>query len=159
MERNSFTKEAVLISINDAEKQMIKNGIVAVGDICNTSDTLFQKSKANLQYYNFIETFEVHDDKIGQAIEASILLRRQFREAKLKATIVPHAAYSVPPKMMQKIIDYTSTKNITILKSEVSITAKSFFKSFGFKVIMKQESKANKLSLINYLMEKKLPNT
>ena len=49
-----------------AEEQMIKNGIVAVGDICNTTDTLFQKQKGNLLYYNFIETFQINKKKIKE---------------------------------------------------------------------------------------------
>ena len=44
-QRDSFSKEKILLSIALAEKQMIKNGIVAVGDICNTTDTILQKQK------------------------------------------------------------------------------------------------------------------
>ena len=104
-QRNTFTKDEIQIAINKAEQQMIVNGIVAVGDICNTADTLFQKQKGNLHYYNFIETFQVHNDKIDDAIQSAIILRNQFRKANLKTTIVPHAPYSVPPKMMRKIRD------------------------------------------------------
>jgi aminodeoxyfutalosine deaminase len=104
-QRNNFTKHEIQIAIENAEQQMIENGIVAVGDICNTSDTLFQKQKANLEYYNFLEVFQVKEDKIDDEIRTSILLRDQFREVNLKTTIVPHAPYSVPPKMMKKIID------------------------------------------------------
>lgn len=67
-----------------------------------------------------------------------------------------HQRHGIGKKMMQKIIDNTSSNNIKSLKSEVSITAKPFFESFGFKVIMKKKAKANKLSLINYLMEKNI---
>jgi len=110
-QRNNFTKEEIQIAIENAEQQMIANGIVGVGDICNTTDTLLQKRKGNLQYYNFMETFQVHDDKINDAIQASILLKNQFREANLKTTIVPHAPYSVPPKMMRKIADLVDEKD------------------------------------------------
>ena len=43
--RNNFTKEEIQIAIERAEQQMIANGIVAVGDVCNTADTLFQNQK------------------------------------------------------------------------------------------------------------------
>ena len=43
--RSDFNKLEILESIEFAENQMIKNGIVAVGDICNTADTLYQKKK------------------------------------------------------------------------------------------------------------------
>ena len=66
-----------------------------------------------------------------------------------------HQRQGIGKKMMQKIIGYASANSIKKLKSEVSITAKPFFESFGFKVIMKQKAKANKLTLTNYIMEKK----
>ena len=101
--RNNFSKDEIQIAIENAEQQMIANGIVGVGDICNTADTLLQKQKGNLNYYNFIETFGVHENNIETILNASIDLRNQFRDAKMRATIIPHAPYSVPPKLMQKI--------------------------------------------------------
>jgi cytosine/adenosine deaminase-related metal-dependent hydrolase len=110
-QRNNFTKEEIQIAIENAEQQMIANGIVGVGDICNTTDTLLQKRKGNLQYYNFIETFQVHNDKIDDAIQSSILLKNQFRKAKMRATISPHAPYSSPPILMQKIAGLIDEKD------------------------------------------------
>ena len=82
---------------------MIKNGIVAVADICNTADTLFQKQKGNLEYYNFIEVFGVQDENINQIIIEAKDLRNQFRNSGFKSTITPHSPYSVPKKLMQEI--------------------------------------------------------
>ncbi len=48
--------DAVQPAIAAAEQEMLDGGIVAVGDICNTMDTLEQKKKGRLTYYNFIET-------------------------------------------------------------------------------------------------------
>ena len=101
--RDSFKKDQIQIAIENAEKEMIANGIVGVGDICNTPDTLLQKSKGNLEYYNFIEIFQSKPDKLNDTIQSGIYLRDQFRKANLKTTIVPHAPYSVPPKLMRLI--------------------------------------------------------
>ena len=132
-QRNTFAKDEIQIAINKAEQQMIANGIVGVGDICNTEDTLFQKQKGNLQYYNFTETFQVHDDKIDDAIQASIFLKNQFRKANLKTTIVPHAPYSVPPRMMRKIAELIDEKDVllTIHMQETSEENKLFEKKEG----------------------------
>ena len=102
-QRDSYTAIEKQIAINKAEQQMITNGIVAVGDICNTTDTLSQKQKSNLKYYNFIEVFGVKDDLENQIISGAKDLRNQFRKAAQKATISPHAPYSVPPKLMEEI--------------------------------------------------------
>ena len=113
-QRNNFTKDKILETIEKAERQMIKNGIVAVGDICNTVDTLSQKQKGNLQYYNFIEIFGVQKEKINKVIEDGKELRNQFRTVGQKATIVPHAPYSVPPNLMQAIAKTFDKNDFTL---------------------------------------------
>jgi len=132
-ERNNFTKEEIQISIENAEQQMIANGIVGVGDICNTTDTLLQKQKENLQYYNFIEIFGVHDNKIEAIFKDSIDLRNQFRDTKIRATIVPHSPYSVPPKMMRKIADLIDEKDevLTVHMQETFAENELFEKKEG----------------------------
>ena len=111
--RNDFSKKKIQKAIAAKEQQMIKNGIVAVGDICNTSDTFLQKKKQNLMYYNFIEVFGVKDELIAQITTEAKVLRNKFREAGQKATISPHAPYSVLPKLMKAIS--TSLDNEDIL--------------------------------------------
>jgi len=122
--RSNYKTSIILEAIENAEVQMIKNGIVAVGDICNTADTLFQKNKSNLQYYNFIEIFGIHINDINSKIEKGLSLRKQFRDIGQKATIVPHAPYSVIPALMKKIVsnfdnyDYTFSLHTHEIKSE-----------------------------------------
>jgi len=110
-QRDNYTKIEKQIAIDKAEMQMIANGIVAVGDICNTTDTLFQKQKGNIQYYNFIETFGIHENKIDAVFMHAMDLRNEFRIAGQKATIVPHAPYSVPPKLTEKIANTFDEKD------------------------------------------------
>ena len=133
--RHSFCREDkdVKNAINIAEKQMIKNGIVAVGDICNTADTLFQKAKFNLKYYNFIEIFDVKNEMANQIICKGKKLRDQFRNFGMKATIVPHSGYSVPPKLMQKIENVFDAKDdlLTIHMQETSTENDLFEKKKG----------------------------
>ena len=110
-QRNEFEKEDIQYAIEKAEQQMIANGIVGVGDICNTTDTLLQKQKSNLTYYNFIETFQVHEDKIRDTIKNALQIRNQFRAIGKKASIVPHAPFSVPPKLAQEIVNHFDEKD------------------------------------------------
>ena len=110
-QRDSYTAIEKQIAIKKAEQQMITNGIVAVGDICNTTDTLSQKQKSNLKYYNFIEVFGVKDDLVKQIISDAKYIRNQFRKVGQKATISPHAPYSVPPKLMEEIKNSFSNKD------------------------------------------------
>ena len=102
-QRDNYSDTAKQFGIVRAEQEMINNGIVAVGDICNTNDTIEHKQKKNLNYYNFIETFGVDVNKLDVVFSQSMKLRDEFRAAGQKASIVPHAPYSVPPVLMNKI--------------------------------------------------------
>ncbi|HNF48188.1 MAG TPA: amidohydrolase family protein, partial [Chitinophagales bacterium] len=44
----NHSPEIIQQEIERAENEMLQNGIVAVGDICNTTDTFYQKQKENL---------------------------------------------------------------------------------------------------------------
>ena len=102
-QRDNYSDTAKQLGIVRAEQEMINNGIVAVGDICNTSDTIEQKQKENLKYYNFIETFGVDVNKLDVVFSQAIELKNEYRDANQKASIVPHSPYSVPPVLMKKI--------------------------------------------------------
>lgn len=132
-ERNEFNEEVIQNAIIKAEEQMIKNGIVAVGDICNTTDTLSQKQKGNLLYYNFIETFQINEKKIMETLTSAKVIRDKFRNSGMKATIVPHAPYSVPPKLMEEISNSFDNKDnlFTIHMQETNLENQFFEKKEG----------------------------
>ncbi len=55
VQQRHFPDEEILQAIEKAEDEMLANGIVAVGDICNNALTVSQKTKGRLYYHNFIE--------------------------------------------------------------------------------------------------------
>ena len=112
--RPKISKRIIKNKIIDAENEMIANGIVGVGDICNTDDTLFLKRENNISYYNFIETFQIHEQKFENTINNSVEIRNRFRSYGLKATIVPHSPYSVPPSLMKMIYEQIDDKSDVI---------------------------------------------
>jgi putative acetyltransferase len=59
--------------------------------------------------------------------------------------------------LMHKIHEDAQKQNITRIFSEVSITAKPFFEKHGFTTICEQKMVRNNVELINYKMEKLLP--
>ncbi len=115
-----FAEEEILQAIEKAEKEMLQNGIVAVGDICNNSLTLFQKKKKLLQYYNFIEA----SGWLPQMAETRFAKSKSFYDEyinnDLKTSIVPHAPYSVSINLWQKMIPFFSEKTITIHNQETA---------------------------------------
>ena len=109
--RNSFNQDEILSAINLAENQMLKNGIVGVGDICNSGDTILQKKGGNLQYYNFIEVFGVHEENAIQIMNNAKELQSNFKKSGLQSTITPHAPYSVSERLMQEIKKHFDKSN------------------------------------------------
>ncbi|MEE2953841.1 MAG: amidohydrolase family protein [Bacteroidota bacterium] len=105
-QRNSFSKNKIQKSILEAEQCMKKNGIVGVGDICNTYDTVPQKEKGVLKYYNFIEVFGTKEEYTDAVIQKALEVQKIFSEAKLKATLTPHSRYSVTPNLMTKTVSH-----------------------------------------------------
>lgn len=107
--RESRNENQILSAIEQAEAEMFKSGIVAVGDICNTPDTLTQKLKKKIQYINFAETFGVLDSNAESRFNHVLTLVEIFREAGLLVFPVPHAPYSVSSALFEKINQDTSS--------------------------------------------------
>jgi cytosine/adenosine deaminase-related metal-dependent hydrolase len=115
-------------AIEKAEKEMIRNGIVAVGDISNTTDTVDIKNKSKLLFHSFIEVF----DLLVEENSDSALKQYQsvYKQMPGKKSIVPHAPYSVSPGLMRKIGSYAQQANITIsLHNQETMPELELFKS------------------------------
>lgn len=84
-------------AITKADADMFENGIVAVGDISNTTDTFEVKSKSKIKYFTFVEMFDflspANTEKIIDQYES--VFSAFIPNSKDKISRVPHAPYSV----------------------------------------------------------------
>lgn len=113
----------ILKSIQDAEKEMMDSGIVAVGDICNTTFTLPQKQLQQLKYYNFIEVSGWHPDIAKtryQIAQSNYDVFNQLSKRSHSGSIVPHAPYSVSNQLWEYLKPNFSQQTITIHNQETS---------------------------------------
>lgn len=115
IKRNTFSEEDRNQAIIEAELEMKKNGIVAVGDISNGNSTFKQKEKGILHYHTFIEVFG-SDPKIANDafLQAENLYKLYYNSTRV--SITPHATYSVSDPLTLLINDHCITN-----KSLVSI--------------------------------------
>ncbi len=128
-----FSEEEILAAIETAETEMLQNGIVAVGDICNNTLTIPQKSKANLLYHNFIEASGFPPAVVKARFERSMLILDEYRSS-IKyqvSSINPHAPYSVSPEMFEMINDFPNNNLITIHNQETAAENEFFEKGTG----------------------------
>jgi aminodeoxyfutalosine deaminase len=121
------SEEEILHSIEKAEDEMLQNGIVAVGDICNNSMTIPQKKKTRLNYYNFIEASGWLPAVSQMRFERAKKLLDEFSMLNVPCSIVPHAPYSVSENLWKEIQPYFEDKIVSIHNQE-TVFEDEFFK-------------------------------
>jgi cytosine/adenosine deaminase-related metal-dependent hydrolase len=129
-------EEEILQAVADAEDEMIKNGIVAVGDICNNRLTIPQKQKQRLAYYNFIEASGWLPSVSQIRFQRALSLYNEFSSVNSKlqtvnSSIVPHAPYSVSTELWQAIQPYFENKVATIHNQETKFEDEFFLHGTG----------------------------
>ncbi len=120
--------EAIQEAIVTAENEMVSNGIVAVGDISNTLDTLEQKAKHHLAYYSFVELYDLDPIRAHDKIIAGIEIQKQFQENCIRASLVPHAPYSVSPRLWTLLSEHFESHTISMHNQETA-DENDFFKT------------------------------
>jgi aminodeoxyfutalosine deaminase len=123
--------EEILMSIKNAEEEMLRNGIVAVGDICNNSLTLGQKQMGHLAYYNFIEASGWLPAVSSLRCERAKAVAEQFATLPAPYSIVPHAPYSVSENLWKEIQPYFNNKVVSIHNQETPFEDKFFQQGSG----------------------------
>ncbi len=141
-----FPQKQIDAAIVRAEKEMMRNGIVAVGDISNKTDTLAQKAKGNLRYYTFVELFDLLQGHLEetmaqyQPVYDAISLPKGHRKS-----FVPHAPYSVSDELFAQF-QSLNPQNATVSIHNQELAAEDefflrkkggfvdFYKDFGLSI-------------------------
>lgn len=122
--KRHYPDEQVLEAIEKAEDEMLANGIVAVGDICNNALTIPQKIKGRIWYHNFIEASGFHPSVVEQRFQRSVDFFREYGSHYSipveSNSIVPHAPYSVAEELWEKIIHFPGNHLFTIHNQETA---------------------------------------
>ena len=133
--RSTFSEQEIQDSIVKAEAEMIKNGIVAVGDISNNESSFKQKVKGNLAYHTFIEIFSMDPAKAEEIFEAGkkLSIRLSTLNFELSKSIVPHASYTMSVELLNLINNYAGEKGsiLTIHNQESEGESELFISNSG----------------------------
>jgi cytosine/adenosine deaminase-related metal-dependent hydrolase len=118
-------------AIINAETDMLNTGIVAVGDISNTSDTIHAKMAKRLEYYHFIELLGWAPEFAKERYKSAKKLGEEliglgFEENHL--SLVPHAPYSVSNELWDLMKEGFRDKTVCIHNQE-SLAENEFFLS------------------------------
>ena len=130
-------QEAILL----AENEMLENGIVAVGDICNTLDTLATKAKHRLAYYSFVELYDLDPTRAQDKINAGVILQNTFEQNCIRASLVPHASYSCTFELLKLLANHFGSHTISIHNQETAAENEFFEKKTGDFIGMYERTK------------------
>lgn len=112
--KRNESKDIVLEKAKDADEEMFNEGIVAVADISNDEITIDLKNNSRIYYHTFVELFDLLPERAQSTFENGISLFEKFIQNNLKASLSPHAPYTVSERLM-KLISCHARKNNGIL--------------------------------------------
>jgi cytosine/adenosine deaminase-related metal-dependent hydrolase len=128
--RHTTSPERRLAAMQEAEKELYQSGTVAVGDICNGTDSLALKQNSPLYWHNFVEASGFVDavaekrltvvENILDHFRASEKLKKgpTSTETNQESTLAPHAPYSVSKELFRLLNEKTSGQTISIHNQE-----------------------------------------
>lgn len=100
---------AIKDAASRADQEMYDNGIVAVGDISNSANSLAVKQNSKLFYHTFVEVFSFLPERAEESFQNALELLRQFKP--LSASLTPHAPYSVSKELFKLIKNYSDAND------------------------------------------------
>ena len=127
-----YPQDEILEAIKRADEEMFANGIVAVGDISNTDDTASTKSVSKINYYTFVEMFDMMLDANAESSLAQYqgVLQSQSDAGYNKKNLSPHAPYSASKTLLRSINEQVS-KGATISIHNQELSAENELFEFG----------------------------
>ena len=119
IKNRNTVKEEINAAIINADAEMYGNGIVAVGDISNLTDTIPVKQKSKIRYQNFIEVLGFTEDAEAR-FQNYINVYNDFCNAGFEnsTSVVPHAPYTVSHSVFNLINDFSAGKIISVHNQE-----------------------------------------
>ena len=127
VQKRDSVKVDIQQAIRAADAAMEAAGIVAVGDICNTTDTLEVKKESRIAWTNFVEVLSFRDETAAERVAHYTRVRDSFRilddpgyrgDRLPRASLVPHAPYSISPRSFQLINEASRGEVISMHNQE-----------------------------------------
>lgn len=106
VELRNLEESRVIEAAQKADFEMFKNGVVAVGDVSNTSTTFQLKSESRIAFHTFIEAIGFSPQRVEKAFAWAQYCFEEAHSLGLRASVVPHAPYSISKELFNKIFEF-----------------------------------------------------
>lgn len=127
--RNELPIEFQQEAMQQADKEMQEQGIVAVGDISNTLNSIDVKKNSNLYYHTFIELIALNPERANSVFNDGVTLATEFEIHHLSNSLAPHAPYSASLELIAEITNACKfQKKPTSIHNQESKAENDFFK-------------------------------
>jgi cytosine/adenosine deaminase-related metal-dependent hydrolase len=139
--RNDFLQDEKEVAMLHAENEMYENGIVAVGDISNSNDSIYIKTQKKLYYHTFIELLGFNASEASNIFNKGMKLFQEFEDQFPKQnSMVPHAPYSMSNALLNLFSNHNNDLGIGTIHNEESIDEFEYCmtKSGAFKELYKR---------------------
>jgi aminodeoxyfutalosine deaminase len=128
--RNDIALEVRKEQMLAADKEMEREGIVAVGDISNTNESINVKTQSNIYYHTFIELIGLNPERANTVFDNGKQLLSEFEHANLQSSLAAHAPYSASLALIEKITEHCQSINkSTSIHNQESSAENDFFNS------------------------------
>jgi cytosine/adenosine deaminase-related metal-dependent hydrolase len=115
------------VELYDAEQRMRREGVMAVGDVCNTPDTFMMKRESSIYYHSFVEMSGLPESVTEARRAAVVVLMKAALEAGLMVTLTPHATYSMNEELFNLAVEVAQLEHILSLHNQESEEENALF--------------------------------
>lgn len=121
--RTNYSDEQKKIARQKAYHELISNGIVAVGDIANTTENIDIRELDKLHLHTFVEAIGFNSHRVAESFAYAekvydVYAKQPVKEKILQQSIVPHAPYSVSQSLFSLISNHQLTNILSIHNQE-----------------------------------------
>ena len=132
-QRDNFTEEQKKAARHEAFEVMRANGVVAVGDIANSTDTLDLRALGRMHVHTFVECIGFTEQFAQPRLDFCAEQYHQFaaqerQEVVLRESIIPHAPYSVSAPLF-KLINRFQQQSLISIHNQESRAEDEFYRS------------------------------
>lgn len=119
-------KDTILKAMQQADKQMYTNGIVAIGDHSNSSLSVETKQKSPIHYHTFLELIGFEPENAQTILDSVLKIQQEF--GSLPSTITPHAPYSVSKEIFKQLKHLNNSEGPLSIHNQESEEENKFFR-------------------------------
>ncbi len=129
-QRNDLPVEKQQELMLQADKAMYDAGIVLVGDISNTTNSIQAKKQSKITYHTFVELMGLNPTRADEVFDKGREVLTQFIIKDLSASFAPHAPYSTSPQLINYISSWCKqAKQATSIHNQESQAENDFFET------------------------------